>query len=63
MIPRKVRLMTVTFLMIFPYFTEVERIKRGYFAIGGEFLVLLLPLVFWVLCINFKDTVKVLKID
>ncbi|MDR1241058.1 MAG: hypothetical protein LBK29_04295 [Oscillospiraceae bacterium] len=60
-IPRTVRLMLAASLAVLPYFVEIAEKKRGYFAFGGEFLILLSPFILWMLWINVRDTILFFK--
>ncbi|MDR1240733.1 MAG: hypothetical protein LBK29_02520 [Oscillospiraceae bacterium] len=61
MIPRTVYLMLAASFTALPYLIDAAESERGYFAFGGEFLLLLAPFILWVLWINVKDTISVLK--
>ena len=48
-------------LIIFCYAKESAYIQRGYSAVGGEYLLLLLPLAWYLTENNIKETKKARK--
>lgn len=54
-------LLTIIGILLFSICTEDTLAERGRFAIGGEYLLLLLPLVYYVISDMTKEMVECIK--
>jgi len=52
---------TIVCWALTPYMFHLGYLERGYRAIGGEALFLLLPFVLWAICKTLKDTITDIK--
>lgn len=59
----KYTILSLLGLLLYSYAAEYASRWRGYFAVGGEFFILFLPLFYYIISKSVRDTIEEGKND